>query len=254
MSFYYAVTTKTWCTPVPQRLGKRFSSWLGFVFWRHSRQIADLHWLTAGAFSEKWHPLPCFSSCLRLKKESHNGRKARSSGSKKWSFQSFLCSTTWDPKSTEIHSSYGDSCFLLWADIAMGSDGTYPAADILSHMAVYLKLWRAQPKSHWKQGELCPLCAGGRAGSKSLREGVWGLWVLLLWAGTAVPSCTWWRRAAHTQCDHSQGLYCHSWNPWYVFPESFLFLMTFLVLAVTEKHLEGKKHIPVNLRTTGADL
>lgn len=30
--------------------------------------------------------------------------------------------------------------------------------------------------------------------------------------------------------------------------------MTFLVLAVTEKHLEGKKHIPVNLRTTGADL
>lgn len=28
-----------------------------------------------------------------------------------------------------------------------------------------------------------------------------------------------------------------------VFPESFLFLMTFLVLAVTERHLEGKNTV-----------
>lgn len=122
--------------------------------------------------------------------ESHNGRKARSSGSKKCSFQSFLCSTTWDSKDSETHSSYGDSCFSFWVDVAKGSDGTYPASIILSHMAVFLKLWHVHGQNHIAEqgGELCPQRVGAGAGSRSLRECVWGLWLLLLWAGSACPS------------------------------------------------------------------
>lgn len=72
--------------------------------------------------------------------------------------------------------------------------------------------------------------------------------------GKLGKSCTMWRGAAHTLCDHGQGSYCQSWNPWYCFSWKFSLLNDISSLSSFRETFGREKHVPVNLRITGADL